>query len=297
MERLPRDEEQIVLRAMHQVLIDHGLCLREHTEAGTLLVFPSYFKPALEQFEKYAFTRLDEFLDQVEDLSRRIDKQILLTFDEYERLEEGIAAQKITREVFNQLRNIVQHRARIVVLFSGGHRFEELRVVNWSDYLINVKTLELSFLAPADARELLTEPVPALHYEAGVVEAIIGLTHCQPYLLQAVASDLVNYLNAQKRQTATRGDLDVAVAKVLVTADAYFHNNWAECSDAERELLRALAREEEMDAQVEQDHGAWQSLGRKEIVERRAERYRFAVELFRLWILKNHLPVTSSLSH
>lgn len=44
MERLPRDEEQIVLRAMHQILIDHGLCLREHTEQGTLLVFPSYFK-------------------------------------------------------------------------------------------------------------------------------------------------------------------------------------------------------------------------------------------------------------
>lgn len=44
MERLPADEEQIVLRAMHQILVDHGICLREHTEAGTLLVFPSYFK-------------------------------------------------------------------------------------------------------------------------------------------------------------------------------------------------------------------------------------------------------------
>ncbi len=44
MERLPPDEEQVVLRAMHQILVDHSLCLREHTEAGTLLVFPSYFK-------------------------------------------------------------------------------------------------------------------------------------------------------------------------------------------------------------------------------------------------------------
>lgn len=42
--RLPRDEEEIVLRAMHQTLVDHGLCLREHTEHGTLLIFPSYFK-------------------------------------------------------------------------------------------------------------------------------------------------------------------------------------------------------------------------------------------------------------
>lgn len=51
LERLAREEEQIVLRAMHQTLVDHGLCLREPTEHGTLLVFPSYFKrerPALE---------------------------------------------------------------------------------------------------------------------------------------------------------------------------------------------------------------------------------------------------------
>lgn len=51
MKRLPPDEEQIVLRAMHQTFVDHGLCLREQTELGTLLVFPSYFKrerPVLE---------------------------------------------------------------------------------------------------------------------------------------------------------------------------------------------------------------------------------------------------------
>jgi len=43
-ERLPREEEQIVLRAMYQTFVDHGLCLREHTDAGTQLVFPSYFR-------------------------------------------------------------------------------------------------------------------------------------------------------------------------------------------------------------------------------------------------------------
>jgi small GTP-binding protein len=52
MKRLPPDEEPVILRAMHQTLVDHGLCLREHTDKGTLLVFPSYFKrerPDLEQ--------------------------------------------------------------------------------------------------------------------------------------------------------------------------------------------------------------------------------------------------------
>jgi WD40 repeat protein/DNA-directed RNA polymerase subunit RPC12/RpoP len=44
MRRLPPDEEQIVLRAMHQILVGRGLCLRVVTESGMLLVFPSYFK-------------------------------------------------------------------------------------------------------------------------------------------------------------------------------------------------------------------------------------------------------------
>lgn len=44
MRRLPHDEEQIVLLAMHQTFVDHGLCLREASERGPLLVFPSYFK-------------------------------------------------------------------------------------------------------------------------------------------------------------------------------------------------------------------------------------------------------------
>ncbi len=44
MTRLPPDEEAIVLRAMHQSFVDHGLCLRESTDKGMQLVFPSYFK-------------------------------------------------------------------------------------------------------------------------------------------------------------------------------------------------------------------------------------------------------------
>jgi small GTP-binding protein len=44
MKRLRGDEEAIVLRAMHQTFVEHGLCLREPTDKGVLLIFPSYFK-------------------------------------------------------------------------------------------------------------------------------------------------------------------------------------------------------------------------------------------------------------
>jgi small GTP-binding protein len=44
MPRLPKKEEEVVLRAMNQTFVSHGLCLRETTDAGVLLVFPSYFR-------------------------------------------------------------------------------------------------------------------------------------------------------------------------------------------------------------------------------------------------------------
>lgn len=43
-ERLQGDEERFVLLAMHQTLVERGLCLRQPTPKGNLLVFPSYYR-------------------------------------------------------------------------------------------------------------------------------------------------------------------------------------------------------------------------------------------------------------
>jgi small GTP-binding protein len=44
MVRLGADEERFILLAMHQTLVERGLCLREHTDTGPLLIFPSYYR-------------------------------------------------------------------------------------------------------------------------------------------------------------------------------------------------------------------------------------------------------------
>ena len=44
MPRLAGEEERFVLLAMHQTLVERGLCLRQPTEKGNLLVFPSYYR-------------------------------------------------------------------------------------------------------------------------------------------------------------------------------------------------------------------------------------------------------------
>lgn len=248
------------------------------------------YKLKIEEFEKHTFTVFNEWLDEIEKISKATGKQILLTFDEYEKLEEDFEKSKITTDVFNQLRNIVQHRERIVVLFSGGHRFEEMQKVNWSDYLINTKTLELSFLSTQDAKRLLTEPVPKLNYEKGIREKIIELTHCQPYLLQSFGSDLVNHLNEKKRFTATQHDFEIIVEKVLVSAQAYFYDTWSEdMSKDEQEIIRTLAKDKTKNSKSLPSEPALKKLIRKEVVEETNGKCRLKIELFRLYLLKNKL--------
>jgi hypothetical protein len=55
MQRLPEKEEKVVLQAMHQTFISRSLCLREATDAGVLLVFPSYFRRERPELEKHPF--------------------------------------------------------------------------------------------------------------------------------------------------------------------------------------------------------------------------------------------------
>ncbi len=44
MRRLEGDEERFVLLAMHQTLVERGLCLREPTDKGPMLIFPTYYR-------------------------------------------------------------------------------------------------------------------------------------------------------------------------------------------------------------------------------------------------------------
>ncbi len=268
-----------------------------HDELAKRKLADGLAQPSKSEFEPHAFTRLDEWLDELEAHSRRIGKQLLLTFDEYERLAEGIRDGKLTRAVLNQIRAIVQHRERLIVLFSGSHRFEELQTVNWSDYLINVQTLHLSFLARDEARELLEHPTPefALGYAPGVVDRVLDLTHGQPYLVQALGSELVNTINSQQRKEATMSDLDVAIQRVLGMAEAYFENNWRDCSAAEQAVLLALAQQQAEGLPLAERQAALLGLSRKELIEPHDEQWQFTVALFRLWVKQEKAAAVTAL--
>jgi small GTP-binding protein len=53
LDRLGYEEERFVLLAMHQMLVERGLCLREHSDKGPLLIFPSYYRRERQELARH----------------------------------------------------------------------------------------------------------------------------------------------------------------------------------------------------------------------------------------------------
>lgn len=244
--------------------------------------------PLFKAFQKNPFTILGNWFDKIEETLEAENKLILLTLDEYEKLEESILRGVLSIEILDQLRNIIQHRKHFVVLITGTKELNELKL-KWSDYLISARTIKLGYLSMDEARILITNPIDdfSLNYEGGengeVVNKIIDVTSCQPYLVQALCFDLVNYLNTQHRKEARMDDIDVAIENVLVSAENYFYYIWdSECSEKEKEILKRLVS----NIPLKGDEEEIKSLMRKEIIENVNGYFRFKVELMKKWIQK-----------
>ena len=252
--------------------------------------FPCEYPP-LGSFQKNPFTTFGSWLDKAEELLAKESKLVLICFDEYEKIEERILNGSLTKDILDQLRNIIQHRNYFVILISGSNELRELQL-NWSDYLINTKMIKISYLSKDDARILITNPIDdfTLNYDGGqygeAVNQIINLTNCQPYLVQAVCFELVNYLNSQSRKEASIEDVNLAAKKVLTSANAYFDYIWSiECTDNEREFLHQMIE----NTHKEGNKKEIDSLLRREIIEKDGNDYKFKVPLMKKWIEKNEI--------
>jgi hypothetical protein len=216
-------------------------------------------------------------------------KRFLLCVDEFERLSEVVEATG-SRLPLNFLRNVLQHRTSWTLLFSGSHEPKELPDY-WSDYLINTRTLRVSYLDEESARELIVQPVEDFTNicDRTAVDAIIRLTHRQPYLVQLTCYEVVELLNRDIREhrrdacatKASAQDVETVIPIVLERGGEYFRELWKSLSDRDRNLLRRLVQGETPTAQ---DKAVLRKLERKEILEKTESRYRFQVPLVQKYV-------------
>ncbi len=235
--------------------------------------------PNPQQLSQEPFLTLQTWLEKLERIAP--GKRFLLCLDEFERLSEVIATTN-SRIPLNFFRHVLQHRRQWILLFSGSHTLDELEPY-WSDYLINTRSLRVSYLQQPEAEELIVQPIADFpkFYESLTVSQIIQATRCQPYLVQLLCTVIVDHLNREKRRLATPEDVQICIPIALETGGMYFRELWTNLSEPEQDFLEQLITEE---IPYPPNKSTVRRLIRKEILEKTGDCYRFQVPLVETFI-------------
>ena len=257
------------------------------------LAITTFFQeyPKYSNYDSYSTKpslTLSLFFDQYNSFLEKNDLYCLLMLDEYE--EFG----GLSRQLLLQLRDTLQHMPRLIFIFSGISHVDELPNPYWSEVFINVRTLKISFLQRSDGYKLLTEPVPELIYEnPKIIERILDITGCQPFLLQAIAAELVNRLNLSSKLAVSNKDLDLAVVKVFSSWKNYFDGYiWKkECStDVHRNIMQKILREKKVS---KNDLGNYQKqvneLVERDLLKKQNDYWQYTMPILGMWLEQANL--------
>jgi hypothetical protein len=233
------------------------------------------------------------------------DDHLVLMLDELVRLDEEVRAGNMEHEVFDFLRHLMQHYPRLNFIFSLGSGLEELE--KEYTFLFNVALYhKISFLEPAAARKLITEPVRD-HYQVAseAVEMILQITSGHPYYTQLVCHCLFNMWSRSPKPAMSVADVDAVLSEAIERGSANLTYVWRDSTQAEQAMMAGLAAAmPDQAAPVSQDwvRAAWRQVGvsfperdassaMRSLIGREvvtgADPYSFAVDLQRLW-LKRH---------
>lgn len=234
------------------------------------------------------------------------NKNLLLMFDEFEELQRRVEDGRLQPEIFQFLRNLMQHEKCIDFVFSGTHKLEDLGAEYWS-ILFNIAAYKpITFLSPGEVERLILEPVSAynVEYDPLAIDRIIHVTAGHPYFTQLVLHETIVYHNETQRNYLTVADINQVLERIVERGEAHFKYIWSESSEDERAVLlgftelmvgekpanlddlRALLHHRGRDSADNWAHGLATLEGR-DILTRRSPRsqiYRFKVDLIRLWI-------------
>ncbi|WP_218651746.1 AAA family ATPase [Nostoc sp. C052] len=183
--------------------------------------------PERTDFQARPYPTLEDWLHKV--LAQIGERRILLNLDEFEKIGTAIQKGQITIRLFDELRHLIQHYEQLGFLFSGVQTLEELGP-NWSSYFISVVPIEMLYLEPNEAEELLLNPDPdfTLRYATDIVKEVLKLTNCHPYCLQLLGASMVNQANFNHTDFITAELLQASINDAFISGQPYFTNIWTE---------------------------------------------------------------------
>ncbi|MBS1791562.1 MAG: hypothetical protein JST85_27885 [Acidobacteria bacterium] len=257
--------------------------------------------PSADEFTREPYLSFNHLLEEIE---RQLQpgQRVLLSFDEFEELEQRVKDGKIEKEIFAYLRGVTQTGNRFAMLFAGLHTLEEMTHEYWNPFFASVQTIRVGYLSELDAEQLIRDPIEQfpLSYELESVNRITELTNSHAYLVQSVCHNLVNRLNdpLNRGNNATREDVDAVLERTLESSGYYFDDFvWGWSNEQERIALALLAEVEgEASFSVVEKHlgreaalAATRALVARDILSERTSEagelvFRFEIPLAQMWV-------------
>lgn len=186
------------------------------------LEFRRAFKNALTEFP--AFEAFKEFLESV--IESIAPRRLLLMLDEFDRIQEGIDSGVTSPQVPQNIRFILNNYPNVTAILTGSRRMTKMRKDYWSVLFGLGNKIEVTAIDRDDAKRLVTEPVAGrLIFPPSVVDRIVDLCACQPFLIQQLCSQVFDR-SAKSGQVSVSLEVVEEAANDLVSGLEHFEAFW-----------------------------------------------------------------------
>ena len=248
-------------------------------------------------------------------------RRLLILFDEFDVLsDESSSGDELAgSQLFGFLRNWLEQDARLACIFVVGRRLDELPI-HYRSLFKQAAFRRISVLPRHEAVELITQPVAGeFSYSPEAIDAILDLTSGHPYLTQLICHVIYKRLFATPHRAVDADDVRDCLDEAMELGTGGLDWFWEGLPRAERIMLSGLAetlraaraapggrpngkmplsaREDEVLHTLNRHRvrllgveltSARQRLLEWEIIARDGEAYRFAIDLVRRWIDREH---------
>ncbi|MEW6716985.1 MAG: tetratricopeptide repeat protein [Chloroflexota bacterium] len=245
-----------------------------------------------EYFENHFFPSLRPILGE---------KSLLLTFDEFDNLEESEVKQELARPLIDYLRRLMGEEGLnfIFSIGSSGRKLENMQAA-YTEFFKAALYKKISFLSQDQTFNLVTRPVEGLlEYERRAVERIYDIASGHPYFTQLTCHELFSFCQRTGKLHILESDVEAILDDVVERGTVNLKFTWDEASDIEKWALAALAHAKDV-----LDNRALGEFLRKQRVrfsepdlisgvlhlrekDILTEDNRFVIYLLRLWLQKN----------
>lgn len=199
--------------------------------------------------DKEAFVNDPDFLDtQFLPRLRAVlqNENLLLTFDEFDTLEEEAIKEELARPLIDYLRRLMGQQGLnfIFSIGSSGRKLENMQA-SYTEFFKAALYKKISFLEKEDTYQLITRPVEGvLEYDRGAAKRIYEVAAGHPYFTQLVCHEIFSQCQRSGRRKVQEADVEEVLDDVVERGTVNLKFVWDEAIDLEKWSLAALAHME-----------------------------------------------------